>query len=66
MPTYELECDTCGDRQVQILKISDYDTETLNEKQCLGTECEGTYEQVFNTAPGHCFKGPGWTPKFHR
>ena len=82
MPSYEFECSKCGDRQTKIFKISEYDEETLKDKQCTSesyvpdtdkersdelVECDGTYDHVFDKArPGHAFKGDGWTPKFHK
>lgn len=53
MPTYEYECENCGNRITMIRSIS----EKESEYDC--PECGTTLTRIWNT-PGIVFKGGGW------
>lgn len=53
MPTYEYECENCGNRITMIRSISEKET----EYDC--PECGTTLTRIWNT-PGIVFKGGGW------
>ena len=55
MPTYEYECEKCGDVFEEFQSIN---SEPL--KKCKREECDGAVKRLFSPGAGFIFKGSGF------